>query len=134
VTAFPEQEWRELLLALCADDPASVGTVVAGEPLACVGPTRFDWLTAFDWRPTGPDFGIALLRLAEPGTFPPSAWDPVCGPLVAGPRLPGRGPDLQGIAEPPGTGNRAAVYLTVDRSPDDPLARVTEVRIRIEPR
>jgi hypothetical protein len=131
--AFPAKQWRELLRALCSDDVSTVGTVQDGEPMALVGPTRFAWLTGFAWRPIGKTFGIAILELADPGTFAPDAWAPVCGPLVRGPITLGAGPILQGLAELPETGNRAAVYLTTDRSPDDPQARVTEVRIRIEP-
>jgi hypothetical protein len=100
---------------------------------AFVGPTRFPWLTGFAWRPVGETFGIAILELADPGTFAPDTWAPVCGPLVRGPITLGAGPILQGLVELPETGNRAAVYLTTDRSPDDPQARVTEVRMRIEP-
>lgn len=131
--AFPVEQWRELLRALCADDPSTVGIVQDGEPMAFVGPTRFVWLTGFAWRPIGETFGIAILELADPGTFAPDTWAPVCGPLVRGPITRGAGATLQGLVELPETGNRAAVYLTTDRSPDDPQARVTEVRIRIEP-
>jgi hypothetical protein len=131
---FPADEWRELLHALCADNASMVGTVGEGDgdSMASVGPTKFDWLTGFTWRPVGETFGIAILELAHPGTFAPDAWSPVCGPLVRGPNSR-RGPVLQGLAEWPETGNRVAVYLTTDRPPDDPLARVTHVRIRIEP-
>jgi hypothetical protein len=98
-----------------------------------VRPTRFDWLTGFAWRPVGVDFGMAILDLAEPGVYPPSAWEPVCGPLVVGPTTPGTGPVTQGLVERSGTPNRAAVYLTTDLPADDPAARVSEVRIRVEP-
>ena len=129
----PAEQWRELLRALCSGDPSAVGTVQDGEPMAFVGPTRFAWLTGFAWRPVGETFGIAILELADPGPFAPDTWVPVCGPLVRGPSTLGAGAILQGLAELPETGNRAAVYLTTDRSPDDPQARVTKVRIRIEP-
>jgi hypothetical protein len=131
--AFPAEQWGELLQALCAGDPSRIGTIQGGEGLVSVGPTRFAWLTGFAWRPVGETFGIAILELAAPGMFPPDAWTPSIGPLVRGPGVVGRGPVLQGLAALPETGNRAAVYLTVDGQPDDPRTRVTEVMIRIEP-
>lgn len=130
--AFPAEEWRELLRALCAEDLSDIGTIQAGEPMAFVAPTRFAWLAGFAWRPVGETFGIAILELANPGAFPPDAWTPVLGPLVRAPMISGQGPILQGMADVPETGNRAAVYLTTDRPLEDPLARVTEVRVRIE--
>jgi hypothetical protein len=132
-TAFPADEWRALLQALCAEDLSSVGTVQDDEPMALVAPTRFAWLTELSWRPVGETFGFAILKLANPGTFPPDAWSQVIGPLARGPSMRGQGPTVQGIVEVPESGNRAAVYLTTDRPVGDPLARVTAVTIRIEP-
>ena len=132
--SFPVADWRELLHALCSDDPGAIGTVVPGEPLVRVEPTRFGWLTGLSWRPVSAgDFGFALLDLADPGAHPASAWDEVCGPLVPGPTTPGAGRALQGLFRQPGAVNRAAVYLTVAAGPDAPSAPVTGVSIRVEP-
>ncbi|MEY9418088.1 hypothetical protein ABIF69_004530 [Bradyrhizobium japonicum] len=131
--AFPADEWRELLQALWPTILPTSGPSRTPNQWRSSDRRGFPGSPGFAWRPVGETFGIAILELADPGTFAPNTWAPVCGPLVRCPITLGAGPILQGLVELPETGNRAAVYLTTDRSSDDPQARVTEVRTRIEP-
>jgi hypothetical protein len=126
-------EWAQLLDALCADDPARIGTV--GEPdddLTPVRPTVFGWLAGFDWWPAAGSTGIALLDLTEPGTVPAAAWEPLCGPLSEAPSTR-QGRLLVGRHTPPGAGRSATLTLVTDRSDEGARAHVVAVRIRIEP-
>jgi len=134
LTDFPTGDWQNLLQALCQDDVSGIGPSTPGEPLSTIAPTRYSWLKAMRWRPVRTSFGIALLELAEPGKHPASAWEPICGPLVLGPAIPGApGATYQGILALPGTGRRAAVYLTTTNPADDLAGRVTAVQVRIDP-
>jgi hypothetical protein len=129
---LPAADWAMLLTALCVDSPAWIGTV--GEPrhLTAVTPTRFPWLRGLLWRPAGDSFGVALLDLAEPGTMPASAWEPLVGPLEPG-RATREGPTLVGRHEPAGTGRRATLTLVTDGHAAGTRAHVVSVRIRVEP-
>jgi hypothetical protein len=126
-------EWTELLTALCADDPARVGTV--GTPdghFTPVGPTRFDWLRGFGWAPAGGGYGLALIDLEAPGTVPAAAWETVCGPLGGAP------PDLEGQLlygefTAPGTGRELTITLVAEHGVEAARARVSTIRIRVEP-
>jgi len=133
-TVFPADEWRSLLHALCRDDVSGIGPSTPGEPLSYIAPTRYSWLKAMRWRPVRTSFGIALLELTEPGKHPAHDWEPICGPLVLGPVIPGTpGATYQGILTLPDTGRRAAVYLTTTDPAHNLAGRVTTVQVRIEP-
>ena len=128
-----DDEWTELIEALCADDPGRVGTV--GHPdgeLAPVRPTRFGWLYGFDWWPAGVGTGLAMLELSEPGTIPAEAWEPLCGPLREA-RVTREGQLLVGRHTPAGSARRATLTLVTDESDDGVRARVLTVRISVEP-
>lgn len=128
-----DDEWAELLGALCDDDPGRVGTV--GDPdgeLAPVRPTRFGWLYSFDWWPARSSTGVAMLELAEPGTMPAEAWEPLCGPLREAPATR-QGHLLVGRHTPAGSARRATLTLVTDQSAEGVQARVLTVRIRVEP-
>lgn len=128
-----DDEWAELIEALCADDPGRVGTV--GRPegeLAPVRPTRFGWLYGFDWWPAGVGTGLAMLELSEPGTMPAEAWEPLCGPLREA-RVTREGHLLVGRHTPAGSARQATLMLVTDQSDEGVRARVLTVRISVEP-
>ncbi|MFF5288422.1 hypothetical protein [Paractinoplanes globisporus] len=128
-----DDEWAELLAALCADDAGRVGTVGDHEgELAPVRPTRFGWLYGFDWWPAGAGTGLAMLELAEPGTMPAEAWEPLCGPLREAPVTPD-GHLLVGRHKPAGSPRQATLTLVTDQSADGVRANVLTVRISVEP-
>jgi len=128
-----DDEWAELLEALCADDASRIGTV--GEQdgeLAPVRPTRFRWLDSLDWWPAGHGTGIAVLELTDPGTVPAEAWEPLCGPLREA-RVTREGHLLVGRHTPAGSARQATLTLVTDQSDEGVRARVLTVRISVEP-
>lgn len=123
-----DDEWAELIAALCADDPARIGTIGKAEiDPAHVHPTVFGWLAGFDWWPADEGTGIALLDLTEPGTMPPTAWERLCGPLGEA-TAAGEDRLLVGRHTPAGSPRSATLTLVTDRT-----SRVVTVRVRVEP-
>ncbi len=118
-------EWRLLLAALCAGSPAWIGTLHEPDTWTLIHPTRFGWLRSALWTPD-----LTLLDLAEPGTTPAAAWEPLCGVLEEAPATTA-GRFLIGRYPVPGTGHEANITLITDASADGPQALVRTVRIMI---
>jgi hypothetical protein len=131
-TQLPVDEWRLVLTALCANSPAWIGTVGAQGPYTLICPTRFSWLRGLRWQPPDDAWsGLARLDLAEPGTVPAAAWEPLCGELRPSPPTL-EGAILFGRYTPPGTGHSAVLNLVTDFEPEGTAALVHTVRIRVE--
>jgi hypothetical protein len=128
---LPLDEWRLMLTALCVNSPAWIGTLSAPEPYTLIYPTNFSWLRSLRWLPPDDAWsGLARLDLAEPGTVPAAAWEPLCELRRAPPAVEGR--ILFGRFLAPGTGRSAVINLVTDFEPDGTAALVRSVRIRIE--
>lgn len=132
-------EWRLVLTALCVDSPARIGTLGEPDTFQLIEPTNFSWLRSVRWHAGGPRTdpattraGIALLDLAEPGTVPAAAWEPLCGALHPAPPTE-EGRILFGQFEPPGADRTAVLTLVTDFSDEGAAAAVRTVRVRVEP-
>lgn len=131
----------ELLTLVCSSPSTDaqlnrLGTVeppVKRGYVAHVTPTAWHSFTGIDIRPwTAQEFGELELELAA-GDRDSAAFEPLLGVLRAVPRLHGGGHRVQGIFDRPGLAAWAAVYLELDRPPQEAGARITGITVRTEP-
>jgi hypothetical protein len=133
---------RELLTLVCSSGSAdaqlhSLGTVrppVKHGYVAYVTPSAWPSVDGIHIRPwTAQEFGELELELAASDRGV-NGLEPLLGPLRAVPRLHGGAHRVQGIFDRPALAAWAAVYIELDRLPQEAGARITAITIRTEPK
>jgi hypothetical protein len=131
----------ELLTLVCssASEDAQVSSLGAvGPPVkrgytAHVRPSAWLSFEGIHVRPwTAEEFGELEVDLTA-GDRDVASLEAALGPLRTVPRLHGSGHRVQGIFDRPGLPAWAAVFLELDRPPQEAGARITGITIRTEP-